>query len=58
MFPHKIVTEISPLKGFYEAEGYHQDYATRHPNDPYIVINDAPKVAHLKQMFPAVYVGK
>jgi peptide-methionine (S)-S-oxide reductase len=58
VFPRKIVTEISPLKGFYEAEGYHQDYATRHPNDPYIVINDAPKVAHLKQMFPAVYAGK
>jgi peptide-methionine (S)-S-oxide reductase len=57
-FSRKIVTEISPLKGFYEAEGYHQNYATRHPNDPYIVINDAPKVAHLKQQFPTVYVGK
>src|SRR6476620_3139093 len=58
VFPRKIVTEITPLKGFYEAEGYHQDYATRHPNDPYIVINDAPKVAHLKQVFPSIYVGK
>jgi peptide-methionine (S)-S-oxide reductase len=58
VFPRKIVTEISPLKGFYEAEGYHQDYATRHPNDPYIVINDAPKVAHLKQQFPTIYVGR
>jgi peptide-methionine (S)-S-oxide reductase len=58
VFSRKIVTEISPLKGFYEAEAYHQDYATRHPHDPYIVINDAPKVAHLKQQFPAVYVGK
>jgi peptide-methionine (S)-S-oxide reductase len=58
VFPRKIVTEISPLKGFYEAEGYHQNYATRHPNDPYIVINDAPKVAHLKQQFPTIYVGK
>jgi peptide-methionine (S)-S-oxide reductase len=58
VFPRKIVTEISPLKGFYEAEGYHQDYATRHPNDPYIVINDAPKVAHLRQQFPTIYVGK
>jgi peptide-methionine (S)-S-oxide reductase len=57
-FSRKIVTEITPLKGFYEAEGYHQNYATRHPNDPYIVINDAPKVAHLKQQFPAIYVGK
>lgn len=58
VFPRKIVTEISLLKGFYEAEGYHQNYATRHPNDPYIVINDAPKVAHLKQQFPAIYTGK
>jgi peptide-methionine (S)-S-oxide reductase len=58
LFSRKIVTEISPLKGFYEAEAYHQDYATRHPRDPYIVINDAPKVAHLKQQFPAIYVGK
>src|SRR5262245_28942218 len=57
-FSRKIVTEITPLKGFYEAEAYHQDYATRHPLDPYIVINDAPKVAHLKQMFPTIYVGK
>lgn len=58
VFSRKIVTEISPLKGFYDAEAYHQDYATRHPHDPYIVINDAPKVAHLKQQFPALYVGK
>jgi peptide-methionine (S)-S-oxide reductase len=58
VFPRKIVTEITPLKGFYEAEAYHQDYATRHPHDPYIVINDAPKVAHLKQLFPTIYVGK
>jgi peptide-methionine (S)-S-oxide reductase len=58
VFSRKIVTEIVPLRGFYEAEGYHQNYATRHPNDPYIVINDAPKVAHLKQQFPQLYVGK
>jgi peptide-methionine (S)-S-oxide reductase len=58
VFPRAIVTEITPLNGFYEAEGYHQNYATRHPNDPYIVINDAPKVAHLKQQFPQIYIGK
>src|SRR2546430_49365 len=58
VFSRKIVTTIVPLKGFYEAEAYHQNYATRHPNDPYIVINDAPKVAHLKQQFPQLYVGK
>ena len=58
IFPREIVTEIAPLRGFYEAEAYHQNYATRHPNDPYIVINDAPKVAHLKQQFPAIYVSR
>jgi len=58
IFPREIVTEIAPLRGFYEAEAYHQNYATRHPNDPYIVINDAPKVAHLKQQFPAIYLSR
>jgi peptide-methionine (S)-S-oxide reductase len=57
VFPRSIVTEIASLKGFYQAEAYHQNYATLHPNDPYIVINDAPKVAHLKQQFPQIYVG-
>lgn len=50
-----IATEVAPLKGFYEAEGYHQDYATTHPNDMYIVVNDAPKVENLKKMFPNFY---
>jgi peptide-methionine (S)-S-oxide reductase len=57
-FPRPIVTQVVQLKAFYQAEDYHQDYATRHPNDPYIVINDAPKVAHLKQQLPSLYVGK
>lgn len=56
-FSRRIVTEITPLKAFYEAEAYHQNYATKHPNDPYIVINDAPKVVHLKQQFPQLYVS-
>jgi peptide-methionine (S)-S-oxide reductase len=56
-FSRRIVTEITPLKGFYQAEAYHQNYATRHPNDPYIVINDAPKVVHLKQQFPQLYIS-
>ena len=43
-----IVTLVAPLKGFYVAEAYHQDYATLHPNEPYIVYNDAPKIAALK----------
>ncbi|RDS79124.1 peptide-methionine (S)-S-oxide reductase [Dyella monticola] len=55
VFDDSIVTLVQPLKGFYPAEDYHQDYARKHPDDPYIVINDAPKVAHLKQMFPAMY---
>ena len=54
-FHGRIVTEVAPLEAFYPAEAYHQNYATIHPNDPYIVINDAPKVAHLRQMFPELY---
>jgi peptide-methionine (S)-S-oxide reductase len=55
IFPRPIVTQIVALKGFYPAEAYHQDYAIRHPDDPYIVFNDAPKVVHLKQEFPDLY---
>ncbi len=58
VFPRAIVTQVVPLKAFYPAEAYHQDYATRHPNQPYIVFNDAPKVAHLRQEFPELYTGK
>ena len=53
-----IVTAVVPLKAFYPAEAYHQNYATLHPYDPYIVFNDAPKVAHLRQQFPELYVSK
>ena len=55
VFSRQIVTQVVPLKAFYQAEGYHQDYATRHPNDLYIVYNDAPKVEHLRQRFPDLY---
>ena len=55
VYSRPIATEVRPLKGFYEAEKYHQDYATLHPNDMYIVINDAPKVENLKKQFPALY---
>jgi peptide-methionine (S)-S-oxide reductase len=55
---HPIVTQVVPLKAFYPAEAYHQDYAANHPNNPYIVYNDAPKVAHLHQQFPELYAGK
>jgi peptide-methionine (S)-S-oxide reductase len=58
VFPHSIVTQVVPLKAFYPAESYHQDYAANHPNNPYIVYNDAPKVAHLHQQFPNLYTGK
>ena len=57
-FPDRIVTEIVPLKAFYPAEDYHQNYATRHPDNPYIVFNDTPKVAHLQKLFPDLYRGQ
>jgi peptide-methionine (S)-S-oxide reductase len=55
VYDSAIVTQVQPLTGFYPAEDYHQDYARKHPDDAYIMINDAPKVAHLKQAFPALY---
>src|SRR3984893_15068925 len=58
VFPRAIVTQVVPLKAFYAAEAYHQDYAARHPDQSYIVYNDAPKVAHLRQEFPELYTGK
>ncbi|MFZ0799230.1 MAG: peptide-methionine (S)-S-oxide reductase MsrA [Terriglobales bacterium] len=58
VFTRPIVTQVVPLKAFYPAEAYHQDYATHHPDNPYIVYNDAPKVAHLRQDFPDLYTGK
>lgn len=54
-FRDRIVTQVTPLRGFYPAEDYHQDYARRHPDQLYIVINDAPKVARLKAWFPSMY---
>jgi peptide-methionine (S)-S-oxide reductase len=58
VFARPIVTQIAALKAFYPAEGYHQDYAEHHPNEPYIAINDLPKLDHLKQTLPELYVGK
>ncbi|MDQ2925296.1 MAG: peptide-methionine (S)-S-oxide reductase MsrA [Acidobacteriota bacterium] len=55
-FPKKIVTEVTPLKGFYDAESYHQDYALKNPNDSYIQICDAPKTAALEKEFPELFV--
>lgn len=58
VFSRPIVTQVVPLKAFYPAEAYHQDYAARHPDNPYIVYNDAPKVAHLRQQLPDLYTVK
>ncbi len=58
VFPEPIVTQVTALPHFYEAEAYHQNYATLHPDDPYIMYNDAPKVRNLKAEFPELYVGK
>jgi peptide-methionine (S)-S-oxide reductase len=54
-YPRKIVTTLEPMKKFWEAEGYHQHYLTYHPNQPYIVYNDLPKLEYLKRNFPALY---
>ena len=54
-FDAPIVTTIEPDRPFYPAEDYHQDYLTRHPDQPYIVIHDLPKIAELKRLFPARY---
>ncbi len=56
-FSAPIVTKVELLKAFYPAEAYHQDYLRLHPNEPYIVYNDAPKLVHLKQLFPQMYKG-
>jgi peptide-methionine (S)-S-oxide reductase len=55
VFPRHIVTQVAPLKGFFAAEGYHQDYATLHPDSPYIATFDLPKIANLKTTMPEVW---
>src|SRR5277367_3641425 len=52
----KIATQVVPLKGFYKAEDYHQDYALKNPNNPYIEVCDRPKIAALKAEFPDLFV--
>ncbi|PNE09819.1 MAG: peptide-methionine (S)-S-oxide reductase [Beijerinckiaceae bacterium] len=54
-FPHPIVTKVEPLKAFYPAELYHQDYATLHPDSLYIAAYDLPKIANLKKLYPEFY---
>jgi peptide-methionine (S)-S-oxide reductase len=58
VFPAKIVTQLAPLKAFHAAEAYHQNYLVQHMSQPYIVINDLPKLAALKKELPALYAGK
>ena len=54
-FHAPIVTRISTASAFYPAEGYHQNYLTEHPHNPYIAENDIPKVEALKALFPSDY---
>jgi peptide-methionine (S)-S-oxide reductase len=58
VFASPIVTQIVPLKAFYRAEDYHQNYATEHPDNPYIAMFDLPKLKNLQQQFPSLYVAK
>lgn len=56
VFHKPIVTQVVPLQAFYPAEAYHQDYALKHPENPYIYVCDRPKVAELKKEFPSLFV--
>ena len=56
VFSAPIVTAVEPLRGFYAAEDYHQNYFRLHPDNPYILINDRPKVLALKKEFPELYI--
>jgi peptide-methionine (S)-S-oxide reductase len=58
VFGGPIVTKVTALQSFYEAEGYHQGYLDRHPDELYIVINDLPKVENLRKQFPDLYKPK
>ena len=58
VYSRPIVTQVMPLSAFYPAEDYHQNYLARHPESMYIVINDLPKLAHLKHEFPQLYVSR
>ena len=58
VFPQPIVTRIDDAEPFYRAEDYHQNFATLHPDDPYIAMFDSPKVAALARRFPALYAAR
>ena len=54
-FSRAIVTRVDPLKAFYPAEKYHQDYIANNPRSPYVVVNDLPKIRNLKRLYPEYY---
>jgi peptide-methionine (S)-S-oxide reductase len=58
IFRRPIVTQMAVLTDFFPAEGYHQDYAEQHPNQPYIYVNDLPKIENLKKQYPELWVAK
>ncbi|MGC2612919.1 MAG: peptide-methionine (S)-S-oxide reductase MsrA [Terracidiphilus sp.] len=55
VFSKPIVTQVTPLKRFYDAESYHQDYALHNPDNPYIMVCDRPKIATLRKEFPELF---
>jgi peptide-methionine (S)-S-oxide reductase len=57
-FKRKIVTQVTPLNGFYAAEAYHQHYLEHNPTQPYIAFNDMPKLRDLRKTFPELWIGK
>jgi peptide-methionine (S)-S-oxide reductase len=57
-FARPIVTQVVPLPGFYPAEAYHQNYVALNPGQPYVVFNDLPKLARLREQFPDLYRSK
>jgi peptide-methionine (S)-S-oxide reductase len=58
VFGAPIVTQLSPLQGFYPAEGYHQDYLLLNPTSPYIAYNDLPKIRNFQKLLPVLYQAK
>jgi peptide-methionine (S)-S-oxide reductase len=58
VFKSPIVTQVTKLPAFYRAEDYHQDYAAKNPTNPYIAVNDLPKLVNFQRLFPDLYVRK
>jgi peptide-methionine (S)-S-oxide reductase len=58
VFKRPVVTQVTPLQGFYAAEDYHQDFIAHNPGNPYVVYNDLPKLAELNKRYPDLVVKK